>query len=111
MADPLRGEVWLIDLGEPIGHEAGDSRPGLVISDDPANAHGLAVICPITRSRLGYPTHVEIEPGRSGLDETSYVQTEQIRTVSTRRLTRKLGTMDIVPMAAAEHALRMLLRL
>jgi mRNA interferase MazF len=111
MRDPLRGEVWLVDLGQPIGHEAGAARPALVVSDDPANMHGLVVMCPITRSRRGYPTHVEIERGSSGLDVTSYIQTEQIRTVSTARLTRRLGMADLAALSSVERALRFLLRL
>jgi mRNA interferase MazF len=111
MPDPLRGEIWAVDLGDPIGHEAGTSRPALVVSDDPANAHGLAVVCPITRTRRAYPTHVELETGRSGLADTSYVQTERIRTISTARLTRRLGSADVVAMGAVERSLRFLLRL
>ena len=111
MRDPLRGEVWLVDLGEPIGDELGASRPALIVSDDPFNAHGLVVMCPITRTRRGYPTHVEIESGNAGLDTTSYVQTEQIRTVSTRRLTRRLGMIDVVALNSVERSLRFLLRL
>ncbi len=111
MRDPLRGEIWLVDLGDPIGHEAGAARPGLVVSDDPANAHGLVVMCPITRTRRGYPTHVEVESGRSGLDSTSYIQTEQIRTVSTNRLTHHVGSLDAPALASVERALRYLLRL
>jgi len=101
----------MVDLGQPIGHEAGATRPALVVSDDPANAHGLAVMCPITRTRRGYPTHVEIEQGSSGLDATSYVQTEQIRTVSTTRLTRRLGIIDSSELTSVERSLRFLLRL
>ncbi|HZE65719.1 MAG TPA: type II toxin-antitoxin system PemK/MazF family toxin [Sporichthyaceae bacterium] len=111
MRDPLRGEVWMVDLGQPIGHEAGATRPALVVSDDPANAHGLAVMCPITRTRRGYPTQVEIEQGSSGLDTTSYVQTEQIRTVSTKRLTHRLGMIDSSELSSVERSLRFLLRL
>jgi mRNA interferase MazF len=101
----------LVDLGQPIGHEAGAARPGLVVSDDPANTHGLVVMCPITRARRGYPTHVEIERSGSGLEVTSYVQTEHIRTVSTWRLTHRLGTVDLAALSSVERSLRFLLRL
>ncbi|MGQ0464420.1 MAG: type II toxin-antitoxin system PemK/MazF family toxin [Sporichthyaceae bacterium] len=111
MPDPLRGEVWLADLGDPIGHEAGNARPCVIVSDDRANSFGLAMICPITRSRLGYSTHVEVEPTRTNLDVTSYVQTEQLRTISTLRLTHRVGTIDGVDLARVERSLRFLLRL
>lgn len=108
---PRRGQVWLVDLGEPIGHEAAFRRPGVVISDDPANRHGLAVVCPIGTARRNYPTRVEVEPGRSGLDQTSYVQCEQVRTVSTRRLVHQLGDVDPAALGEIERVLRLLLRL
>lgn len=111
VSDPLRGDVWLVDLGDPIGDEAAARRPALVVSDDPANVHGLAVVCPITASRRGYPTHVELERGRSGLDGTSYVQTEQIRTISTARFVQRFGDADPTAMVAVERCLRFLLRL
>lgn len=112
MPDQIRrGEVWLVDLGEPIGHEAAWQRPAVVVSDDPANQHGLAVVCPIGSARRDYPTRVEVEPGRSGLDEISYVQCEQVRTVSTVRLVHRLGAVDPVVMTAVERVLRLLFRL
>lgn len=108
---PRRGELWLVDLGDPIGHEAASHRPALVVSDDPANRHGLVTLCPITRSKRGYPTRVEIVPGASGLDETSYVQGEQPRTLSTARLVHRLGRADITVLSEVGRVLRLLLRL
>lgn len=100
-----------MDLGEPIGHEAGFHRPALVVSDDPANRFGLVTVCPIGRARRGYPTRVEIEPGSSGLDETSHVQGEQVRTISATRLVQRLGRADLVVTHEVERVLRLLLRL
>lgn len=111
MTDPRRGEVWLVDLGEPIGHESGAIRPAAVASDDRANTHGLVVLCPITRTRRAYPTHVETTPGNSGLDDVSYVQTEQIRTVSTRRLVHRTGALDSTEQDQVDRCLRFLLGL
>lgn len=108
---PRRDEVWLVDLGDPIGHEAASIRPALVVSDDPANRFGLVTVCPIGRAKRGYPTRVEIEAGGSGLDETSYVRAEQVRTVSTERLVQPLGRADVVVAHEVARALRLLLRL
>lgn len=108
---PRRGELWIVDLGDPIGHEAAFRRPALVVSDDPANRHGLVVVCPLGSVQRSYPTRIELEPGRSGLDDPNYVQCEQIRTVSADRLTHRLGTVDIAAMHKIERVLRLLLRL
>lgn len=108
---PRRGEVWLADLGEPIGHEAAFLRPVLVVSDDPANRHGLATICPIGSAKRDYPTRIEIVEGTSGLHQTSYVQGEQVRTISANRLVHTLGRADVLVMRDVERVLRLLLRL
>jgi len=108
---PRRGQVWLIDLGHPLGSEAGMTRPALVVSDDRFNVHDLVVICPVTRTRLGYETHVEIEAKSAGIRETSYVQVEQIRTVSSARLVRPLGQADVLALMKTERVLRYLLAL
>lgn len=109
--NPRRGEVWLVDHGDPVGHEAAYRRPALVVSDDAANRHALVVVCPIGTTRSGYPTRVELEPERSGLDHVSYVQCEQIRTISAKRLTSRLGSADVSVIAEVERVLRLLLRL
>lgn len=64
---PLRGEVWAVDLGTSIGHEAAFTRPALIVSADRFNVHGLVVLCPIGRAHRPYPTRVHVDVGLSGL--------------------------------------------
>lgn len=108
-----RGEVWLVDFGEPTGREQGYRRPAVVISADQLNRSRaeLAVVLPVTTTRRGLPSHVEIEPGESGLSNTSYAKAEDIKSVSTRRLMRRLGAVSADRLHRAEHALRLLLDL
>jgi mRNA interferase MazF len=103
---PLRGDVILVDLGEPVGHEAGLSRPALVVSQDRLAQVGLITVLPVTRTRLGWPSHVEVEPPDSGLRETSYVQTEQIRTISTARVTRVVSRLPAAALSVIDGLLR-----
>jgi mRNA interferase MazF len=103
---PLRGDVVIVDLGDPIGQEAGLTRPAVVVSHDRLAPVGLVSVLPVTRTRLGWPSHVEVEARDSGLRETSYVQTEQIRTVSTERVTQVLARLPV----AAVHTIDGLLR-
>jgi mRNA interferase MazF len=113
MSDPTpkRGEIWDVDLGTPIGHEAAFLRPGFVISSDRFNVHGLVTMCPVGRTYKRYPTRVEIEPGSSGLDVVSYIQVEQLRTVSTARLVKRRGQAETAHLVAAERILRLLLEI
>lgn len=103
-----RGEVYLCDFGNPIGHEQGFRRPALLISHDEMTRYGLPIVLPITRIKRGYATHVELD---GVLPVTSYVQCEQIRTVSAERLVRRLATLDAVTLGQIELLLRRILRL
>lgn len=90
---PRRGEVWLVDFGDPVGREQAGRRPALVVSADPLNEGpaGLVIVVPITTARRGLPSHVEIEPSDAGLDEVSYAKCEDVKSISTRRLVARLG--------------------
>lgn len=93
---PRRGEIWLVDFGEPVGREQAGHRPALVVSADALNKGpaGLVVVIPITTVRRGLPSHIEIEPGGSGLDDLSYAKCEDIKSISDRRLVTRLGATE-----------------
>jgi mRNA interferase MazF len=103
-----RGDIYLCDFGDPIGHEQGFQRPALFVSHDELARHGLPIVLPITRTKRGYPTHIELE---DALPVTSYVQCEQIRTISTQRLIRPVGTVSDLAMMRIEQTLRRILAL
>ena len=102
----MRGDVVLVDLGEPIGHEAGLTRPAVVVSHDRLAYVGLVTVLPVTRTRLGYPSHLEVEPADSGLHETSYIQTEQVRTISIERAIHVMAHLPLTTMRAINGLLR-----
>lgn len=113
MSDARRGELWLIDLGEPIGLEQGWQRPGLIVSSDEWNRHAATVVVlPVTRTRHGFPTRVELEPSpTSGLREVSYARCEDVRSISQRRLVHTLGQVDAVALAEIARVLRTFLEI
>jgi mRNA interferase MazF len=88
-----RGEIWLADYGEPVGREQGYPRPAVILSGPmlPTERMGLSVTLPLTSRRRNWPSHVEISPGESGLRERSWAMVEQIRSISTLRLSHRLG--------------------
>lgn len=104
----MRGDIHLCDFGDPIGHEQGYRRPAVSVSSSSFTATGLAIVLPVTRTRRGYATHVELE---HPLPVTSYVQCEQIRLVSTERFIKHVGTVDPMDMERIERVLRLLLDL
>jgi mRNA interferase MazF len=101
-----RGDIYLCDFGNPIGHEQGFQRPALIVSHDEMARYGLPVVLPLTRTKRGYPTHVELD---SVLPVTSYIQCEQIRTVSAERMIRHLGSISDLNLMRVEQVLRRIL--
>lgn len=96
-----------------MGHEQGLRRPVLLVSAQrwlESNPPVIAVI-PVTRTRREQPTHVEVEPGSSGLREISYAKCEDIRSISPRRLERRFGQVEGITMAKVEAILRRILEL
>jgi len=110
---PRRGEVWLVDFGEPVGREQAGRRPALVVSADPLNEGpaGVIIVVPIIRAQRGLPSHIEIEPGSSGLDDISYAKCEDLKSISDRRLISRLGSTEPDVMFHVGRALTLLLDL
>lgn len=113
MTDARRGEVWLLDFGESLGNEQGWQRPALVVSSDEWNRHASVVtVLPLTRTKHDLPTRVEIGAGpRNGLTDTSYARCEDIRSVSERRLVRRVGIVDLTAMHSLGRVIRTFLEL
>lgn len=111
MSQPLRGEVWLVTLDPTIGREHAGTRPALVVSDDLFNqSHAeLVVVLPITSKNKGIRSHVEIVPPEGGLNITSYVKCEDVRSISIQRLGRRLGKVTNNTMDEVEKRLRFIL--
>ena len=113
MPDPLRGDIWLVNLDPTRGHEQRGNRPCLVVSVDPFNQGpaDLVVVLPITTRKRGIPFHVEVHPPEGGLKEGSFVKCEDIRSVSKSRLSDRWGRVSWTTIDAIEDRLRILLNL
>ncbi len=107
----LTGELWSMDLGNPVDPESGLTRPALVVSP-PRFTGPLRVVCPLTTTRRSYPWRLEVEPSPlNGLNAVSYVQTEHLRSISSARGVRRLGSLDAVTMTQVRRVLALLLDL
>ena len=105
-AQPLRGEVWDLNL-DP------DTRSALVLSEDIFNEGpaGLIVIAPITDAQRKIRWHVPVSPPESGLESESFIQCQDVRSVSRKRLERPRGRIAAATMRLVEDRLRILLSL
>ena len=110
---PRRGEIWLVDFGEPVGREQSGRRPAVVVSADALNESpaGVIMVVPCTTTHRDLPSHIEIDPADSGLETVSYAKCEDLKSVSERRMIARLG--QVGPQVAFEigRVLRFLLEL
>ena len=93
MARILRGDIIWADLDPTLGHEQAGKRPVLVLSEDIFNNHSGTVIAVVLTSQqpgAGFPLTFELSD--PNLPKKSWVKISQIRTLSTQRLGRKIGT-------------------
>lgn len=110
---PRRGEIWLVELGIPVGREQAGRRPALVVSTDGLNEgpSGVVIVVPLTTTPRRVSSHVEIDPDTSGLAEVSYAKCEDVRSISDERLVARLGVAPPEAVFAVGGVLRLLLDL
>ena len=89
---PLRYGIYLANLDPVIGREIAKTRPVVVVSLDAMNAHaGTVVVCPLTTTlHAGWRSRIVVRcAGRP-----AEIAVDQIRTISTRRLVRKVDALS-----------------
>ena len=103
-----RGAIVWVDFDPTAGREQRGTRPALVVSstDYLASVRDLAIVVPITSVDRGWPHHVPVEGDRTGLSKPSFAMTEQPRTISTTRITRRTGTAGAATMRRVDQWLR-----
>lgn len=111
--EPLRGELYEVDLGPTAGSEQRGRRPLLVISIDEMNRAPaeLIVAVPLTTTYWANDLHVRIEPGESGLARVSYAMPEMVRHLSSRRLGPRMGRVPPETVDAASRCVGVLIGL
>ncbi len=83
-----RGEIHLVRLDPTLGSEIRKTRPCLVVSPDELNRHlRTAIVAPMTTGGQAYPWRV---PCRFQ-NQAGFVALDQLRTVDTERLFKRLG--------------------
>lgn len=93
MAGILRGDICWADLNPVIGSEQGGFRPVLILSHNIFNDRSGTVIAVAITSqpqRAGFPLTLELSDTK--LPEKSWVKISQIRTLSTKRIGKKIAS-------------------
>jgi mRNA interferase MazF len=87
-------DLWLVDFGDPYPGEPAAHRPALILGPPDTFGPGFpfVIVVPLTTVRRGLSLHIEVEASAdTGLDTTSYIQCELIRSINRNRLVHRLG--------------------
>jgi mRNA interferase MazF len=109
---PRRGEIYIVDFGEPRGSAQAGQRPALVVSNDVNNQRApVVIVAAITRTipKRKYPMNVELPAGV--LPEAGTIYCHQLLTLDKRDLLRHRGSLDARKMAEVDRALAVALAL
>lgn len=108
------GDVVAVDLGVPVGSEAGLSRPAVVITADRVLAGGPNVIqvVPLTSTLRGYASEVDVAADdHNGLTVDSAAQCQHLRSVAVARIDDTLGNVGAGVLAKIRDVVAVLLDL
>ncbi len=93
MARILRGDIFWAELNPTRGNEQQGLRPVLILSHDVFNERSgtvIAVALTSQKPKAGFPLTLELESKK--LPKKSWVKIGQVRTLSTQRLGKKVGS-------------------
>lgn len=102
-----RGQVYYINLGQPVGSEQGGRRPCVIIQNNAGNEHSQTVIiAPMTASGKKYlPTHVETTNEDKKLFIGSIILMEQIQTIDKSRVEEYICNLSKDTMRRVDEAI------
>jgi mRNA interferase MazF len=93
-----QGDIFWIDMEEPMGSGPGYRHPHVVVQNDIFNQSRITtvVVCALTSNlkRASAPGNVLLDRGEAGLPKQSVVNVSQILTVDKARLGQRVGTLS-----------------
>ena len=102
-------EIWLINLDPTIGAEIKKTRPCVIINSNIIGKLPLKIIAPITDFKAQYetvPWMVKLIPNKdNNLTKQSVIDLFQVRSISEKRLIKKIGTINNENLKKCKEAL------
>jgi mRNA interferase MazF len=93
-----QGDIYWVDLGEPVGSGPGYRHPHIVVQNNVFNRSRIrtVVVCALTSNlkRAKAPGNVLLEKGEANLPKKCVVNVSQIFTVDKRLLDEYIGTVS-----------------
>lgn len=103
VAQPRRGDVYLVSLDPTRGSEIRKTRPCVVVSPDELNRHlGTFLVAPMTTGGRAYPFRVACR----FRDRSGFVVADQLRAVDRIRLVRRVGRLRTDTMVSVLEVLQ-----
>jgi len=108
MTELRTGEIWLAQLDPTVGHEQGGRRPVVVVSSDELHSLpiSMTIVVPLTGHDRGLVTQPRISNANSGLGRASFARPEDVRSIDSTRLERRLGRVSAAELAEIRKVLR-----
>jgi len=93
-----QGDVFWVDLEEPVGSSPGYRHPHVVIQNDVFNRSRIqtVIVCALTSNlaRAKMPGNVLLEEGEANLPRPSVVNVSQLFTVDKSQLAERIGSLS-----------------
>lgn len=109
-----RGDIFIANLNPVIGSEQQGIRPVVIVSsDDEINVgSNTVIVAPLSSSKRDkHPFHVVVTSKASGIDKSSMILTEQIRTIDKTRLIKKVAVCPRNVLNSLNEALKVSLKI
>ena len=106
------GDVVAVDLGTPVGREAGFRHPAVVITAQRLldAAPSVVHVVPLTSIRRGFASEVDVDPDQhNGLDHPSSAQCQHVRAVAAGRLGDPRGNIGTTALAQIREVFGLIL--
>lgn len=108
-----RGEIWWVNLRDPIGSEPGYRRPALIISSDAMNLSSIqTVLTAVLTTNLhlaNAPGNVFISADETGLPKDSVVNVSQLVTADKGFFSEYVGELEPETMLRVTDGLRLVM--
>lgn len=108
-----QGEIYWIELGDPVGSEPGYRHPHVVVQNNVFNHSRIntVVVCALTSNlkRAAVPGNVLLKKGEAGLKKDSVVNISQVVTVNKSDLIERIGTLPVARVKQIVIGLKLLI--
>lgn len=109
----IRGDIWWVDFGEPLGSEPGWRRPAIIIQSDDFNKSDMntTIVIPLTTNlRLAeFPGNVLLSKKESKLSKDSVAVIPQITVIDRIRLIEHVSILPILSMKNISEGIKLIL--